>query len=121
MTAEKTIKNENDYAPRMSDGLLLCCSRAAQIRRPFLPPRPLHDRHHRGHHAHVSPAMLKDAANLLDRVPFSELLRVRYGLWRERVGIEPTSRLTTTSTILKTVRATRPVRSHEGEKPYFLG
>jgi hypothetical protein len=36
--------------------------------------------------------------------------------WRERVGIEPTSRLATTSAILKTVRATRPVRSHDDEK-----
>jgi hypothetical protein len=35
--------------------------------------------------------------------------------WRERVGIEPTSRLATTSAILKTVRATRPVRSHDGK------
>jgi hypothetical protein len=34
-------------------------------------------------------------------------------MWRERVGIEPTSRLATASTILKTVRATRPVRSHD--------
>lgn len=32
--------------------------------------------------------------------------------WRERVGIEPTSRLATASAILKTVRTTRFVRSH---------
>ncbi len=38
--------------------------------------------------------------------------------WRERVGIEPTSRLAAASAILKTVRATRPVRSHDGEKLY---
>ena len=41
--------------------------------------------------------------------------------WRERVGIEPTSRLATTSAILKTVRTTRSVRSHVGETPYFAG
>ena len=39
--------------------------------------------------------------------------------WRERVGIEPTSRLATTSAVLKTVRATRPVRSHIKESSYF--
>ncbi len=47
------------------------------------------------------------------------LFRVGYGFWRERVGIEPTSRLATTSAILKTVRATRPVRSHSLEMRYF--
>lgn len=41
--------------------------------------------------------------------------------WRERVGIEPTSRLATTSAILKTVRTTRSVRSHDFETSYFIG
>lgn len=39
-------------------------------------------------------------------------------MWRERVGIEPTSRLTTASAILKTVRTTRSVRSHDLQPPY---
>src|SRR5665213_936417 len=39
--------------------------------------------------------------------------------WRERVGIEPTSRLATASPVLKTGRATRPVRSHARPSPFF--
>lgn len=39
-----------------------------------------------------------------------------FARWRERVGIEPTSRLATTSAILKTVRTTRSVRSPGVEK-----
>jgi hypothetical protein len=38
--------------------------------------------------------------------------------WRERVRIEHTSRLATASAVLKTVRATRPVRSHQAQ--HFL-
>ena len=33
--------------------------------------------------------------------------------WRESVGIEPTSPLAKASAVLKTVRATRPVHSHD--------
>jgi hypothetical protein len=40
--------------------------------------------------------------------------------WRERVGIEPTSRLTTASAILKTVRTTRFVRSHVTKQPVYF-
>ena len=49
----------------------------------------------------------------------SELFRVAHRFWRERVGIEPTSRLATASPVLKTGRATRPVRSHGCANPYI--
>ena len=42
---------------------------------------------------------------------FAAFLSIAEG-WRERVGIEPTSPLAKASTVLKTARATRPVRSH---------
>gem|GEM_PF-5838994 len=44
-------------------------------------------------------------------VETSGQLTIRGQAWRESVGIEPTSRLTTASAVLKTVRATRPVLS----------
>ena len=41
--------------------------------------------------------------------------------WRERVGIEPTSHCEATSAILKTVRATRLVRSHMPREQFARG
>ena len=42
----------------------------------------------------------------------SSALRKGFAVWREGVGIEPTSRREPASAVLKTVRATRPVLSH---------
>jgi hypothetical protein len=87
-----------------------CSSRAGTQYRTSASAIEVSDRHH-------ELDLLTSVTKLRPVTLFCWSIRAQF--WRERVGIEPTSRLATTSAILKTVRATRPVRSHSSGKPYF--